>query len=97
VIVEDFTLYGHLSSFESHIKDILIIIVTARTGKPGVRVITFKQHSDGFNRLYFFNAMQNFLNPQKGNMCTFHSSCPCSRIKEKWLIAIVLVFLCKLI
>lgn len=72
VVVEDFTLYGHLSTFGSYIKDILIIIITGGTGKPEARVIIFKNHSDGFNRLYFFNAMQNYRHPQKGNTCSFY-------------------------
>ena len=66
VIMEGYTLYGHLHSFESSIKDVLIVITTTLNRTPDSRVITFKNHSDGFNRLYFFNAMQNFMQPNKG-------------------------------
>lgn len=64
--MEDVTLYGHVNNFDSNIKDILIIIWTTQRAKPEARVITFRNHSDGFNRLYFFNAMQNSMHPDKG-------------------------------
>ena len=64
--MEEYTLYGHISNFESTFKYILIVIVTTLEKNPDARVIIFEQHTDGFNRLFFFNAMQNFLHPQKG-------------------------------
>ena len=66
VILEDYTTYGRLGNLESNIKEILVIILPSLRGRPEARVITFRNHSDGFNRLYFFNAMQNLVHPNKG-------------------------------
>lgn len=65
-IIEDFTVYGNLGSFELNIKNTLIIIVTSLQGNPEAKVVRFQNHSDGFNRLYFFNAMKNLRHPDKG-------------------------------
>lgn len=40
--------------------------MTSLSGKPETRIITFQNYSDGFNRLYFFNAMKNSIQANKG-------------------------------
>ena len=65
-MIDHFTTYGHLNRIESNIKETLIIIMTSLSGKPETRVILFQNHSDGFNRLYFFNAMKNSIQADKG-------------------------------
>ena len=65
--VEGFTAYGHLGHLEPNVKEILIIIIPSMQDRPEARVITFHNHSDGFNRLYFFNGMINKKHPDKGS------------------------------
>ena len=72
--VEDYTTYGHLGYLEANVKEILIVIIPSLQDKPEARIITFRNHSDGFNRLYFFNAMVNKVHRDKGNLvCAFYS------------------------
>jgi len=68
VILEDFTAYGHLTNYDANFKETLIIILPSSFATPEIRILTFHNHSDGFNRLYFFNAMQNEQNPSKGKI-----------------------------
>lgn len=67
-VLHEFMTYGHLAGYESDIgiNNEILIIIMSKNNAPFTRSTIFPEYNDGLSRIYFFNAMQNTEQQNKG-------------------------------